>query len=224
MSKLTELIERKLIGSPCALPVHLRNWNGTGKPKPHTDWPPLLNRIPRSFNAYGPRCPKSSKGYRAWPPKLVEGFGVARWELAQASSIIMIPALVNVHVKANQVYGKTWRAIEMAPYNKMFLKEFDVFLTHWQESHVYEMETNPGEIFVSPDQYSPSALQKFSPNGFMRLDPDYHHSWRVLKKRELPLWPEDGEDTVLMIRKGYRPDHLDVYYNKSFIAGGLHWE
>lgn len=234
MSKLTELIQAKLQGHPLALPPHLRDWRGTGKPKLHDDWPPLLNRIPRSYNAYGPRCALlDPEGFRIWPPRLVEGFGVARWENSESTSILYIPALENCHVTGKDVYGRMFMATEMNPGNPRFQDSFPIQIPEWRpnsvrdQHHVSPTGLDFWEPIVTPNDYSPSALQKFSKRGFMQLEPYYRSTWNITKKRELPVWPEIGEDRLLpFFRMGYRPDHVDLYYNRSTLIGqiGFKWE
>lgn len=202
--------------SDLALPIHLRG-------KLHNDWPFPFNGIPRGWNAKGPREPKDSKDYLPWPPKLVQGKGVARWESARADSIILIPEFVTATIDQS-IYGKEYKAIEMNPGRPDFQKEKIVRLD-WEEAKVWDSN---GTQNVQPDNYSPSALQKFSPKGWMKLEPFYHSEWRVLKKRELPVWPETGDDKVLFFRRGNRPDHADSYYNVDKIIPigfvGLKWE
>ena len=209
--------------SEFALPPHLRG-------KLHNDWPWPFKNIPRGSNAYGLRCPKGDESYRPWPPRLMEGFGVARWELAGGQSIIEIPAFVDKRMKPEDIYGKTWMVIERNIGNPSFGKKFDITLQDpkeiWEVTTVTDVQIGDSWTqMIDPNIYSPSALQKFSPHGWMKLEPYYYSFWKVLKKRELPVYPETGEDTVIFYRTGYRPDHLDTYYNKSLIAtGGLHWE
>lgn len=241
MSRLTEFLYKKFIGFPEVLPYHLRNWRGTGRVKLHTDWPWLANKIPRSWNARGPRAKLDSPGYAEWPPKLVEGFDVTRFENAGASSILWIPGLARRHVSANDIYGKTHRVTEMNPGHPEFMKDREYTFPAWRPSAVWEVPT--GEVdqwgvpvlrtVVSPNDYSPSALQKFSMgSGFMNLDPKYTLRWKVLSKREWPWKADgmgpDGEDRVLMYRDHFRPDHLDIYYNvdKTPLPAqlALHWE
>lgn len=187
-------------GYPCALPDHL-------KERLHNDWPGPLKELPRSLNARGPRCGQGNPGYLPWPPKLVEGFGVARWETDGATSIIEIPALANRYVDSS-IYGQTFEVIERKPGHPNFGQKWMQTLT-WVEG-------------LHEGQYSPSALQKFSIKGWIRLSPDYRSSWKILIRREEP-GKETGEDTVKFSRTGFRPDTLDLYYNFGPMAG-LKWE
>lgn len=195
----------------CALPENL-------KERKHNDWPWPASKIARSWNAYGPRCPNDSEKYRPWPPRLVEGHGVARWESNLAQSIIEIPALANRTVLGGQVYGREWQAIERNPGRPDFGQQKTVVLG-WREMKWAEI-VDP----ASPLVYSPSALQKFSPAGWMKLTPDYSTRWKIITRREQPD-NVTGDDTVLFYRRGYRPDHFDVYYNKTILlTAGLRWE
>lgn len=222
MSRLSEWLERKFEGNPCALPPHLRG-------RRHNDWA-LGKFIQRSWNARGPRC--DGEGYLRWPPRLDEGRGVARWESAGGRSVIFIKGLEEAEVVGSQVYGRAWLAVEMNPGSPRFGKAFDVFLEdpRAHRVRVTDVYTPDGSEFGSlrvdcdPDLYSPSALQKFSMRGWMRLDPWYVSYWRVLKRREEP-GRETGDDTVTFMRSGARPDHVDVYYNCGrFPFVGLKWE
>jgi hypothetical protein len=175
----------------CALPDHL-------KEKKHDDWPFFLRWIPRSANVKGPRCGKGSPGYLPWPPLLIEGKGVSRWETDGATSIIEIPDLANRTVKGSDVYGQTFSVIERKGGHPQYGQVRDITLS-WVEGMEIE------------GQYSPSAVQKFSREGWMKLDPGYSCGWRQLKKGK--------EEPVLFWRYGWRPDHLDIYYNFGPFAG-----
>jgi len=205
--------------SDLALPPHLRG-------RKHNDWPWPFKGISRGWNAKGPRA-KGTQDYLPWPPILVEGKGVSRWETAGGKSIVHIPGLDHVQVKGSDLYGLDWNGVEMNPGNPRFHEPVQIRLTQ-RTSNVFDVWDESIDKWVQvcdPDSYSPSALQKFSPKGWMRLSPDYYSQWRIIKKRELPMWPETGEDTVIFMRTKYRPDHGDLYYNRSIIAsGGLHWE
>jgi len=206
-----------------ALPPHMRG-------RKHNDWF-FFKNTPRGWNAKGPREEKGAKDYAAWPPRLVKGKNVCRWESDGAQSIIFIPELLtNKEINGRDIYGREWEVIEMNPSSEDFQKKKKIRIPYWEESVVTDLKREDGtyEQIVAPMQYSPSALQKFSKNGWMKLEPDYFSSWKVLKKRELPVWPETGDDTVLFMRSGHRPDHVDCYYNvdKLIPIGfiGLKWE
>lgn len=201
----------------CALPYHMKD-------KKHKDWPWPFSKIDRSWNAYGPRCARGSEGHLPWPPRLVKGKGVARWESAAAYSIIEIPELADKTISGKDFYGRDWWVIERRNGHPDFGLGKRVYFPRWSESVVtVEIDYDREIISVEPDAYSPSALQKFSPCGYMKLDPSYYAVWKILKKKE--THDGQGEDTVLFARSRYRPDHLDLYYNKSIIVtGGLHWE
>lgn len=211
--------------SDLALPPHLRG-------RLHNDWVWPFTKISRGWNAIGPRAPMNADDYAQWPPRLVAGRGVARWESAGGNSIIHIHGLEKVEITGDKVYGRQWLATEMNPGHPNFMKSQDVMLPHWAPARVWDEPdpARPGKFIqkIDVDQYSPSALQKFSSRGWMKLSPSYHSEWRVFKKRELPNWPETGDDTVAFLRRGNRPDHVDLYYNtdRGFPIGyaGLHWE
>lgn len=208
--------------SDLALPPHLRG-------RLHGDWPWPFKKVSRGWNAVGPRPATDAEDYMAWPPRLVEGKGVARWE-REDGSILMIPELVGRVITAKDFYGKEWRCVEMNPSAPDFLNAKVVFFPQWAEAHVYDVPIGDGKFkqTVFPEQYSPSALQKFSESGWMRLSPKYKSTWKVFKKRELPIWPEKGDDIVFFTRAGARPDHVDCYYNTDKLVPigfiGLKWE
>lgn len=208
--------------SETALPPHLRG-------KLHGDWLWPFNKISRGWNAAGPRPGPFGPDYLPWPPRLVRGRGVSRWEDPGARSILHIPALDNIEINGDSVYNRSWLATEMAEGHPDFMKAKDVFFPPWEPANVYDMKVNGHYVqYCEPGHYSPSALQKFSQKGWMKLEPHYHAKWKVLKKRELPLWPETGEDAVMFYRRGNRPDHVDLYYNTDKMVPigyvGLHWE
>ena len=176
----------------CALPDHLRE-------KLHTDWPFFARWIPRGWSAFGPRCGMGNEGYKSWPPVLVRGHGVSRWESDGAESIIEIPYLSNITVWGSDIYGKTFRVIETNPNNKFFNTEFDLVLDY--KEGLYQKT------------YSPSAIQEFSPLGNMHLYPKYECYWKVLSDK----W-------TLNVSHGFRPDHVDLYYNRRIFYMGLAWE
>lgn len=166
----------------CALPDHLKNAK-------HSDWIWPFSRIPRSFNAFGPRCPFKSKGWKPWPPTLVKGYNVTRWENTGATSILYFPDLEGQEIDAT-IYGVTLKGIE--------------------EGSGLKVKTR----LTKKGDYSPSALQKRSARGYMVLDPFYRTEWRILKR-----YDDDREPLVLWYRIGYRPDHKDKYYNYGPTAG-----
>jgi hypothetical protein len=210
----------------CALPPHLRE-------KLHNDWPWPFKKVSRGWNAYGPRCPEGSKGYLPWPPRLVEGKGIARWEMCKGS-IIDIPDLANITVKGDDIYGNEFMAWERNPGMPNFNKPLKVKLIDPNSVKVTITDSiNPDGTYtqvVSPNIYCPSALQMFSKKGWIKLNPEYHSTWNILKWRELP-WLKAGaigeapEDMVLFKRSKNRPDSEDGYYNRSIIMTvGLKWE
>jgi len=213
-----------------ALPPHLRG-------KLHNDWIWPLNKISRGWNAAGPRSERFQNDWRPWPPMLVEGKGVSRWEAAGGHSILHIPGLDKERVQGQMVYGRSWLAIEMNPGHPEFLKAKDVYLPPVKEARVWDIpdQSNPGKFIqmIDPDQYSPSALQKFSKEGWMKMYPYYHAEWAFNNRKELK-WLQNGakgtspEDTVGFFRRGDRPDHVDLYYNTDRCVpigfAGLKWE
>jgi hypothetical protein len=163
--------------SKCSVPDHL-------KEKLHNDWPFPMSRLPRSINARGPRCPKGSPGYLPWPPKLIKGKSVTRWESSGADSRIIIPELEGVEVDQS-IYGKTFKAIETAGERKEFMVTLEWKELKWPFSLKDKM------------MYSPSAIQ-ISKKGWLKMEPSYFVKW------------ENGK---YFFRYGHRPDHLDIYFN-----------
>ena len=206
MSMIGDFIYKKTNRYPLALPEHLRNWKGTGKVRLHDDWPPILRMIPRSYNANGPRA-IGAPGYAPWPPRLREGKGIARWENAGATSIIYIPSLES-KIITQDFYGTKIKAWETVSGNPNFGKEGWVHIT-WKLDD------------LGPGMYSPSALQRWSPKGYLKMNPTYWAWWKVLKKKEDPFKStlQTGENKVAFLRNGWRPDHLDIYYNNGPMAG-----
>ncbi len=174
----------------CALPEHL-------KERKHEDWIWPLSKINRGANAYGPRCEPGSKGYKPWPPKLIEGYGVSRWENNGAQSIIEIPSFKHENI-TSACYGSIVQAYERNSGNPMFGKLMMVKLEWVEVKHTQGVFT--------PQQYSPSAIQSFSPKGFLKMDPSYYSYWKQLDKK-------DHWERAIFYRFGNRPDHYDVYYN-----------
>ena len=148
--------------------------------------------------------PEGSRGYRRWPPRLIKGKGVARWEakFKKYHSIILIPSFVDITIGPD-VYNKEWDAIEKNHGAPDFNKPIKVKLFKGSEEGVY----------------SPSALQRFSKKGWMKLDPWYVAQWYLVKQKgeELGMGPE--EDYFAFHRQGYRPDHVDSYYNVGPMLG-----
>lgn len=220
--------------SDLALPPHLRG-------RVHNDWPWPFNRIKRGWNAKGSRPDILAEDYLTWPPKLVEGYDVTRWENTGASSIVFLKDLANRRILPTNVYGKKHKAVETAAGNPNFGKEIEIFIDYWKPGKVSDDPdpNNPGRYIqkCEPNDYSPSALQKFSTgSGYMRLDPLYTAKWKIIKKKEWP-WPvstqvgpltPEGEDIVFFMRDHNRPDHLDGYYNCRGVVPigfiGLKWE
>jgi hypothetical protein len=176
----------------CALPPHLQS-------KLHNDWPFPLNRLPRAINAKGPRCLGSAcecggEGYLPWPPKLVKGYGVARWETTGATSIVYVPEFRDRLIGPADLKGKR-----------------------------VAIERNDGpqlgqrfEVDLIEAGYSPSSLQLYSDKGWMELDP-FYKTWHRVLKRDAEGNPVEGRCPNW--RVGWRVDHLDMYYNFGPFAG-----
>ena len=226
MSRLTEWIQNKFVGYPCALPPHLKN-------RLHNDWPPIVNHIPRSWNARGARCPRDSGGFLSWPPRLLRGKGIARWETTGANSIIYIKSLENVEVTGDMIYGMSFDAVELNRGNPNYKKIIKVKFPQWRPAKVWDELVNDRYVQrIDFNDYHPSALQKYSRKGYMVLDPYYKAIWKWNNMKELDWELNDGtgegpEDRVFFTRSGNRPDSLDGYYNADMIPigfFGLHWE
>lgn len=221
MGLLDTLVKKHFKTHEEVLPPHLRG-------RLHNDWTGPFKRVPRSWNARGPRVGPDDPGYAPWPPRFVEGFGVAKWETAndkvEHHSVLFIPDLAKRYVKADEVYGREWMAIERNPGHPEFGKTRDVLLV-WREAVVndspHPWEEGNYRQNIVPNDHSPSALQEFSDRGWMRLDPKYYSRWWVLK-RDADGSPKDGRSPNM--RHGFRPDHEDEYYNKSFLYVGGNFE
>ena len=153
------------------------------KNKKHNDWPWPLSYLPRGINAFGPRCGKGNSGYKPWPPKLEEGKSVTRWESSGAQSRIIIPELDGVTIDPS-VYGRTVKAIEEGS-NREFLVKLEWRELVWPFSEADKLV------------YSPSTIQ-ISKKGWLKMNPSFFVQW-------------DKDD--YFFRNGFRPDHLDEYYN-----------
>lgn len=234
----------RFLGCPEALPYHLRNWKNTDRVRLHDDWPPLLNLIPRSWTATGPRA-IGKPGFAPWPPMLVEGRSVTRWENSGSSSILWISAFEGIKITPKDVYDREHLAMEMNPGHPDFRKSKTVYFPPYRQATVVEIGTGQRdkwgaeimETIVTPNDYSPSALQKFSfGSGYLKLSPLYIAKWDMLEKGEWP-WADHqkyqsvsptGKDLVFFRRDHFRPDHFDIYYNgnKSPTPAmvGFRWE
>lgn len=199
-----------------ALPPHLRN-------KKHNDWIWPLSLISRGSNARGPREDLISKDYLPWPPKLIEGRGVCRWETAGAHSILYIPALENETLSllsGYHVYGRSWMCVETNPGNPDFMKTKEVYFPFpIVPARVWDLQNDDGSFTMrcEPNVYSPSAIQYFSKSGYMRLYPDYYSTWSAFDFKitdGIKKWSRG-----FFYRWGWRPDHLDVYYNWGPFVG-----
>ena len=147
----------KLFGEPCpcVLPDKIITRKGKKvnvKDHVHDDWPWPFNKVPRSMTTRGPRCKGKEcecggEGYMTWPPKLIRGHNVTRWESDGADSIIEIHALRDRTVDYDYVYGRSFLVTEWNPGNKNFGKKGWITID-WKEG------------MNVPGQYHPSAVQK----------------------------------------------------------------
>lgn len=161
---------------PCALPDHLKN-------RLHNDWPPLLNKIPRSWNARGPRCKGAScecggAGFMSWPPKLVKGHDIVRWEWSDLSGkhrSILIEAFIGKTIDAN-VYDREWKAVDVA------------------NGQIFSVDLLKGEWW-------PSIIPTGSLKGWIELSPWFKASWDFRSRMFRRYF-----------RIGNRPD-FEQYYN-----------
>ena len=88
---------------------------------------------------------------------------------------------------------------------------------NWSPAKVWDEEEGGKWVQkCSPNDYHPSALQSYSPKGWMKLKPDYYAWWRRIDVDKVEPCPN--------LRRGYRPDSLDGYYNKSILYVGLNYE
>lgn len=187
--------------------------------KLHTDWPPLLNMVPRSFNVKGPRVGKGNTGYAPWPPRLVEGENVAKWETTETNlapqSVIFISELVGRKVRGEDVYDRDWMAKEMNPAHPQFNQWRSVRL-QWSEAIVTDGK-HPDHGLpitrISPNHHSPSAIQAYSRQGSMILAPRYSSRWKWGVSFNL------RDPRGFFWRFGWRPDHVDAYYNNGPFVG-----
>jgi hypothetical protein len=166
-----------------ALPEKLRE-------KRHNDWIFPLSLIPRGWNAFGPRCGKGNPGYLPWPPRIIQGKSVTRWESTGAKSIILIPELEGVRIDSS-IYGRTVEAIETNGPERKFKVKLEWRELIWPFSEEDEA------------MYSPSTIQ-ISPKGWLKMEPSFFVQW-------------DAGD--YFCRWGDRPDHLDKYYNRGPYLG-----
>ncbi len=194
-------------GNPCALPDKIvRNKNGENvnlRDRLHDDWPIGLRWIPRSWNAKGPRCGEGNPGYKKWPPKLIEGYSVMRWQTTGDEKQILIPSFDEKHLTSEYVKDLWVLAVDIKPGSPTYMDQF----------------------MVNLNEYIPSTIQKYgSQKGWMKLDCGFQCGWRMITRRETPgkTKEETGEDLVWYWRWGWRCDILDGYYNWGPYAG-LNW-
>lgn len=176
-------LKEKLWAGKCALPDHL-------KEKLHNDWFWIFKKIPRAFSAYGPRCPGhgcthcGGKRKLPWPPRLVEGFDVTRWEFCDEQTAvdnsrrkeIYIPDFKNRRIDES-IYNQPWTGIN----------QYGGQMTVW----------------LDKEGWGPSIIPTTSEEGWMKLDPGFQCGWKTTGWNKF-YW-----------RTGFRPDFVDMYYNKS---------
>ena len=126
----------------CALPNHLKD-------RLHSDWPPGLKWIPRSFNAFGPRCGEGNPGYLLWPPRLVEGYDCTRWEWADLTG------------NNQQIYIPEFSGKVIGP---------EVYKVPWAYA---------GGMVNLNEGWWPSIIQYESEYGYLKLTPSFQCKWRT---------------------------------------------
>lgn len=135
----------------CALPDHLKN-------KKHNDWPIGLRWIPRGISAKGPRCGVGNPGYLPWPPRLIGGFDVTRWEWCNEKGDrreIYIQDFLGITIEQG-IYNKTWECLELT--YPVFAKRLTVDLK---------------------DGWWPSVIPTTSEYGWLKLEPSFECRWRT---------------------------------------------
>ena len=191
----------------CALPDKIvTNKDGEKvnlKDRLHDDWIWPLSKISRGWNAKGPRCGEGNPGYKKWPPRLVEGKSVVRWQKSGDKGEILIPSFNEKYLTSE------------------FVTDLKVLAVDVDSDSITFME----QAFVNLNDYIPSTIQKYgSTKGWMKLDCGFQCGWRMIRRREMPgkTKEQTGEDLVWYWRFGWRPDILDEYYNYGPYAG-LNW-
>lgn len=161
----------------------------------HWDWPPIVNKIPRAYNAYGPRCPGAScqscggRRYLNWPPLIYEGFDATRWEWCDEQTAttgfrkeIFIPDFRR-RLITHEIYQRPW--VGITP------------------------EGARVSVWLFEEGWGPSIIPTTSEHGWLKLGPGFECRWRTT-----PSWRK------YYYRSGMRPDYVDMYYNKSRIYLG----
>lgn len=170
---------------------------------------PLCHRF-RGKDAHGPRALGFNvmSKYKATPPKLVEGRGIARWMARGDSSILEIPALSDVNT--------LWTT-------RNFPEHLEVFERKPEHPDFGKAKVMSQDLLF--ENYGPSALQKFSDESYLKRDPFHISYHKMIKRREVigKGYDETGNDTVFFTRYGWRWDSLDDYYNKAAFFIGLAW-
>ncbi len=135
----------------CALPTHLQD-------KKHSDWTWPLSLIDRGWNAKGPRCKDHNDGgYLPWPPKLVEGHNVPRWEWANLAGHhreIFVPAFAGKTIGPEVYRMGRIQALE---------RTGDI--------------VQAVSIDLQAENWWPSIIQYDMVRGWLRLDPKFYCSW-----------------------------------------------
>jgi len=133
----------------CALPDHL-------KERKHNDWLWPMSLISRGANAKGPRCVEGMDGYLPWPPKLVEGYNIIRWEWSDLKGNhrqIFIPEFKGKKIDGG-IYKHKWEYIEP------------------DLGSQYEVD-------LKAEGWWPSIIQTTAPSGWMKLEPKFYCSWNM---------------------------------------------
>jgi hypothetical protein len=134
----------------CALPDHLKD-------KKHNDWIWPLSYIPRSANAKGPRCGKGKPGYLSWPPHLIEGYDVTRWEWSDRLGN-------HTHGIINDFKNKKINS--------------SIYQSRWDIKDLNTGKTHKNVDLIHADWW-PSIIQEYSEYGWLKLDPTFQCGWRT---------------------------------------------
>jgi len=192
-----------------ALPKHL--WG-----KKHDDWP-IKKDTPRGTTSDGPRAIRTQGGihhpkYLATPPKLVKGYGLARWMAICDQSVLEIPLFNNKKMMTEAHIPDVVEGYERKPGTPLYNQRVRL----------------PKKVFLK--FYGPSSLQKFSEQSCAVRDPYHKHFHRMIWKREEvgKTKEKTGADWVFFWRWGARWDSLDNYYSTRSALGpafycGMRW-
>ena len=144
----------------CALPEHIKN-------RKHDDWIFPLSLINRGFNARGPRCPIGSKSHEMWPPKLIEGFDVNRWEWSDLTG-------------KNHTHG----IIE--PFKDKLITS-SIYQVNWNIQDLNTGETHK-DVDLIKAGWIPSVIQLYSRKGYLKCDPSFSCKWDMRHKLFRYYW------------------------------------